>query len=95
MTNSNLSKLCWVSAFLTIPVSVGLYFAHSHHAGIFVGLWVATKMILAATNDRIGRRILANGQLLPFVSHSRISKFSLLLRNFLHLGVTSFLILVY
>jgi len=51
MTNSNLSKYCWVSAFVTIPVSVGLYFAHSHDAGIFVGLWVAPMMILAATND--------------------------------------------
>ena len=51
MTNTNISKLCWVSAFLTIPVSVGLYFGHGHDAGIFVGLWVAPMMILAATND--------------------------------------------
>jgi hypothetical protein len=51
MTDSKASKYCWLASFLTIPVSVGLYFTHSHDAGIFVGLWVAPLMILAATND--------------------------------------------
>jgi hypothetical protein len=83
MTDSKASKYCWLASFLTIPVSVGLYFTHSHDAGIFVGLWVAPLMILAATNDWIGHRVLANGQFLPFVTHRRISKFSLLLRKFL------------
>ena len=51
MTDSKAAKYCWLASFLTIPVSVGLYFVHDQLAGIFVGLWVAPMMILAATND--------------------------------------------
>ena len=45
--NSILSKYCWFTGFLSILISVALYFAHDELSGIFVGLWVAPLMILA------------------------------------------------
>jgi hypothetical protein len=45
--NSMLSKYCWATGFLSIPISVALYFTNDPLSGIFVGLWVAPLMILA------------------------------------------------
>ena len=49
--NNLLSKYCWFTGYLSILISVALWFTHDQLSGSFVGLWVAPLMILARNGE--------------------------------------------
>lgn len=49
----NWKKIGLVSSLVSIIGSIGIYMAHSHDLGIFVGLWASALLLLTDRIDEI------------------------------------------
>ena len=49
----NWKKIGLVSSLVSIIGSIGIYTAHSHDLGIFVGLWASALLLLTDRIDEI------------------------------------------